>query len=421
MLLLLQVITARDAAGETALSSLVHNPLCIKALKHFFTPKSNTKKLPKTNPYRMTSLRSHRTRGGPRSHSPYDVPGHRKQFAPIALPTDAATNTHDMPSTGTTGAGTASTSSASETPLGQSLNDTALVNMISQLVKKQIKEELSKDPSLQLKIPTDTGNDVTTSSASSEEKQATDKESKSDDSMHAENSDAKAPTLIRAQPDCSTLQPPSLARPLSPMFPGLIGEGESISVQEEKKTPSVNKPQGGFVSIMLSLVNNWTCVVATLLGKWIPTEGEMSSSEISTEYSAQAVDYFIQQMLYNCDHVTVESFTDLIITKLNEGFATNKWTLDDVLHLEHGSLTMTESNVALIVGMKYIHSLVRLLAVELSDPVIIGDGENSDNSSRSKNLMVLLKLVCVYMCIGYVWVEGHYMCGEYNDCTVEHP
>ena len=230
--------------------------------------------------------------------------------------------------------------------------------------------------------------------------------------MAAESSDAKAPTLIRAQPDCSTINPsqlPSLPRPLSPMFPGLIGEGESTSAHEEKGIPSVNKPQGGFVSIMSSLVNNWTCTVATLLGKWIPGDealGEIPSSEINAEYSAQAMDYFIQQMLYNCDHVTVESFTDLIITKLNEGFATSKWTLDDVLHLEHGSCTMTETNVALIVGMKYVHCLVRLLAVELSDPVIIGEGENGNYNSRSKNLTVLLKLVCV----GCVCVQVHVGC-----------
>lgn len=408
--MLLQVVTARDGGEEIALSSLVHNPLCLKALKRYFNPKpvqSSTRKLPKTNPYRMTSsLRGHKSRGVPRSHSPYDAPGRRKHLAPMALPTDPATNTDNVPSTATT-SGAASTSSASvATPLSQSIDDTALVNMISQLVKKQIKEELSKDPSLQFKEPPDTGSDVTTSSTLSEGKQAAAKETNNN------GVDVEA-TLIRAQPDCSTINLPQLPplprpvspqvfpplKPLSPMFPGLVGEEESTSAQQEKKTPS-NKPLGSFVSIMSSLVNNWTCIVATLLGKCIPIggePGEIPCSETNTENSAQAIDYFIQEMLYNCDHVTVETFTDLIITKLNEGFAASKWTLDDVINLEHGNCVMTEANISLIISMKFVHSLVRLLAVELSDSVIIGEGENSERNGKSKNLITLIKLVHLYV------------------------
>ena len=53
-------------------------------------------------------------------------------------------------------------------------------------------------------------------------------------------------------------------------------------------------------------------------------------------------------------------------------------------------LAVTEDNVALIVAKKFLHSLVRLLAIELSDPVIGGE-ETSERANKNKTAIVLIQ------------------------------
>lgn len=177
---------------------------------------------------------------------------------------------------------------------------------------------------------------------------------------------------------------------LSPLFPNLTGQEDSKLSQQEDKPP-VSSAQ----AILLSLTTNWSSIVATILGRCLPSCGENprgipSDSDIKVEYNSQACDFFIQDMLYNCDYAVVESIADTIINQLNEGFAVNSWTLDDVLQLEDETVAVTENNVALIVSKKFLHSLVRLLAIELSDPVIEGE-ETNKRTNRTKNMIGLIQ------------------------------
>lgn len=260
--------------------------------------------------------------------------------------------------------------------LHQPQDTAAAISMVDQLVKKHIKEELSKDIiSKQPILPSSAVAAANIASCSDG--------TKIDDKQTEDVGSTNAP---KPQPDDNMS---SAAGRLSPLFPNLTGEDDSKSSQQGNKST-----HSGYISVLLSLTNNWPSIVTTILGKCLPSCGEgprgiptSSDNDIRVEYSSQACDHFIQDLLYNCDYTVAESIADTIIAKLNDGFAVDRWTLDDVLQLEDETVVVTEDNVALIVGKKFLHSLVRLLAIELSDPVIGGD----EASERTKSVIILIQ------------------------------
>ena len=185
-------------------------------------------------------------------------------------------------------------------------------------------------------------------------------------------------------PQVEQAGPPVIER-LSPMFPGLTADEECKSQEDKKQTTS-------HIDVLMSLTNNWPLIVTTIIGISVHSceKEPTADNDAKVKYSSQARDYFIQELLYNCDYSLAESIADTIIDQLNVGLASDKWTLDDVLQLEDDSVVVTEVNVALIVGKKFLHSLVRLLAIELSDPIIGGE-EAGERANKNKNVILLIQ------------------------------
>lgn len=260
---------------------------------------------------------------------------------------------------------------------------TSVTNAVDQLVKKHVKEELSKDKTDNQ--PTASPSPLTDSTTSGNSLQA----EASGNNVQAE--DVASNKIPKMESDDSV---PVTTGRLSPLFPHLTGEEDSKA--QEDKIPA-SSSHASYSSVLLSLTSNWSSIVTTILGICLPSCGEEpwgipndSDNEIRVDYSSQGCDHFMQDLLYNCDHRVAESIADNIIGKLNDGFATDRWTLDDVLQLEDDTVVVTEVNVALIVGKKFLHSLVRLLAIELSDPVIGGE-EASERTNKNKSVITLIQ------------------------------
>ena len=362
------MVTAKDSGGETALISLVHNSACLKALKTFFSCKpvrSVSKKMPRSNPYRMTlsAKNSRRGRHGQRHYNPHNID---------SLLSSSAT-THDTPTSKVTTP--TSNGVTNHTPSEVAMptlpeNAASIANMVDQLVRKHVNEELSKDDA--------------------------EKHSATEEATDAKPVTNTTPLTTQAEDGISKIKTDdgvaTTSGRLSPLFPTLTDEDKPQDVARGASTTATS-----YASVLLNLTGNWSLIVTTILGICLPFREEEprgipgdGDNDIRAEYSSQACDYFIQDLLYNCDHALAESIADTIITKLNEGFAADRWSPDDVLKLEDDSVVITEVNVALIVGKKFLHSLVRLLAIELSDPVIGGE-EVNERTSKNKSVVVLIQ------------------------------
>ena len=372
-------MTAKDLGGETVLASLVHNPTCLKALKSFFLcrpTRSASKKLPRSNPYRMPSaLKNARGRHSLRHYNPHNIE------SLLSSANSSVTDASTGKTTDSTSDGVAQ-QNASEVvvpSLCQPEGTSSVANMIDQLVKKHIKNELSKDI-IGGKQQT-AASDVTTT-ATAEVVTST-----------VDTDDTQAEDVVRIAIPNAQLEDNIPSAPigrLSPLFPNLTDE-EDLKPKEKKI--SVSTAHTDHTSILQRLTNNWSLIVTTILGICVPSceeEPRGIPTDHRVEYSSQACDHFIQELLYNCDYAVAECIGDTIIGKLNDGLAADRWTLDDVLQLEDEGVVVTEDNVALIVVKKFIHSIVRLLAIELSDPVIGGE-ENSERANKNKSVIVLIQ------------------------------
>ena len=363
-----------DAGGETALASLVHNPACLKALKSFFSCKparSASRKLPRGNPYRMTSsLKSTRGRHSLRPFNPHNIENLLSSSNVSTADTSSSKVTEATVSSGTN-------QIPSEVVMPPSLPEdaTSIANMVDQLVRKHVKEEI---------FGNNNEKQVTSSPPAAKPVQPA-------NSITSVNiNDVNVGTFNTEHEDGVA----TISGRLSPLFPNLTA-GEDPKSQEDKTTASHTHTSS--IDVLLSLTSNWPLIVTSILGRCLPSCGEEprgipsdGDNSLRGEYSSQACDYFIQDLLYNCDYAVAESVADTIIAQLNDGFALDKWTLDDVLQLEDDSVVVTEANVALIVGKKFLHSLVRLLAMELSDPVIGGE-EASERVNKNKSVIVLIQ------------------------------
>ena len=261
--------------------------------------------------------------------------------------------------------------------LCQPEDTSSVANMVDLVVPKHIKNELSKD--ITDKPQTASSVDITAPAAA--------KAVNSTASVDTQTEDTASINIPKVQLEDNIAS--SLGR-LSPLFPNLTGEEEPKS--QEDKIP-VTTTHTCHSSILLSLTNDWSLIVTTILGICVPSCGQEPRgipTDNRVEYSSQACDHFIQELLYNCDYTVAECIADTIISKLNDGLAVDRWTIDDVLQLEDDSVVVTEVNVALIVAKKFLHSLVRLLAIELSDPVIGGE-ETSERANKNKSVTVLIQ------------------------------
>ena len=307
--------------GETVLASLVHNPTCLKALKSYFSCKparSASKKLPRNNPYRIpSSLKSTRGRHSQRHYNPHNIES--LLLTPNASTTDASTS---KPNDSTAEGVTQQNPSDVIVPLlcepEEVSSDNNIRCMVDQLLTKHVRNELLKDTTDKLQTTPSSG--VTATKAIN-----------STASVNASDTPVEDVPGVQIEDNVT----PSIER-LSPLFPNLTGEEDSKS--REDKIPVMHTGHSG---ILLSLTTDWSLIVTTILGICVPSCGEDPRgipTDDRVEYNSQACDYFMQELLYNCDYTVAECIADTIISKLNDGLAGDRWTLDGVLQLEDESV-----------------------------------------------------------------------------------
>ncbi len=151
------------------------------------------------------------------------------------------------------------------------------------------------------------------------------------------------------------------------------------------------------VDLLQPLVSNWPCLVTTILGFYPTTDVSSDSCVLG---SVPSLDSFISHLLLNCDTEAVTVVVDTILGKMNNAMSlvgTNDLSLlsDETVWLKAQNLKLTEKNVALIVGRRFVESVVRVLAMNhsradntraTSQQPRPSDGKSHDNISYHMTL-----------------------------------
>ena len=201
----------------------------------------------------------------------------------------------------------------------------------------------------------------------------------------------------------------------------LLEESATKPLLEKVQTPSGEKQQQGNetgeeviendvdvgTQILEALVTNWPCIVATILGFYPPCvikftdrtsactledKGHSSivcdermesvssevGSRISFEFSTvHSIDSFVTNLVLNCEAATVDTIVATIVKKMNDAVFNsadpeNQVDLSllsesvDFTKLPEEVCCLNEYNTALLVGVRFMNSIVRLLGLEHS-------------------------------------------------------
>ena len=115
-------------------------------------------------------------------------------------------------------------------------------------------------------------------------------------------------------------------------------------------------------SMLLSVFTSWPCIVTTILGFCPPFLSP--SGSIGKLSSVQILDDFVISLFLNCDKSLVSSLVSTIIAHMNKSLEANA-DLSQV-DLQGDLRGLTESNIALYVGMRFLKSVVRIMSLEHS-------------------------------------------------------
>ena len=277
----------------------------------------------------------------------------------------------------------------------------------------------------------DAGTSTSKASESNTNDQADTPKSKSLQPNLAKLSDLSVPvpSVSFSSPDANLLENGTKTPPLE--------KGETVSGEEQegsKLGEQATESDADIGAEMLqALVTNWPCIVATILGFYPPcvtkvtdkttcstlvdrehsssADGafqdekmECESSSITLEFSTvHSIDSFVTNLVLNCEDTTVDTIVATIIERMNNAVFESTDPENQVdLSLLSESVDFTKSpeevcllnehNTALLVGVRFMNSVVRLMGLE---------------HSRVKNAFVEMQQMrqanagtctCMYMC-----------------------
>ena len=178
---------------------------------------------------------------------------------------------------------------------------------------------------------------------------------------------------------------------LTAASPLLLNSAPSYKISNVDSVCSCRRRESGGVSgvdLLEPLASNWPCLVATILG-FYPT----SDCDSVTFNSVHSLDNFTSHLLLNCDSDTVMVVVDTIVSNMNAVVpslvdSSDMCLLtDDIKWANTQNLKITEKNVPLVVGRRFVESVVRVLAMNHSRA---GNALSTTQSSRqpdSKSFM----------------------------------
>ena len=204
-----------------------------------------------------------------------------------------------------------------------------------------------------------------------------------------------------------------------PSETNLLEESGTITSSEKAETPCGEEQQGNETGeqatendvdigaqILEALVTNWPGIVATVLGFYLPCmikltnrtstledKGHSNTCDASQENmeclscptssatlefnTVHSVDSFVTNLVLNCEDTTVDMIVAAIVERMNEAVFNstdpeNQVDLSllsesvDFTKLPEEVCVLNEHNTALLVGVRFMNSVVRLLGLEHS-------------------------------------------------------
>ena len=203
------------------------------------------------------------------------------------------------------------------------------------------------------------------------------------------------------------------------------GSEDLISFTSEiNGSRSQNKDVSG-LPVLIQLAKSWPCIVATILGEWPfgSPDGNTGGSDtrmgeepaqitsLPSPSDACSVDALVQSLLAHADESVLLSFVETIVEAMNRHAA--DLSLETVLNSQTLSAPLSRANVAFSVGLRFLRSVVRQMAIHLSQSSLsyidlrtrVGgsNGVSSLRSGQSDNMEFKRKTRLV---IGTWKVEG---------------
>ena len=214
------------------------------------------------------------------------------------------------------------------------------------------------------------------------------------------------PCVSFSSPDTNLLENGTKTPPPEKVQTACNGEKELESSKVGEQAAECDADIGA--EMLQALVTNWPCIVATVLGFYPPCvtkvtdrttcstvedrehsssgggafqeeeKMECESSNITLEFSmVHSIDSFVTNLVLNCEDTTVDTIVATIVERMNNAVFESTDPENQVdLSLLSESVDFTESpeevcvlnqhNTALLVGVRFMNSVVRLLGLEHS-------------------------------------------------------
>lgn len=193
-----------------------------------------------------------------------------------------------------------------------------------------------------------------------------------EDAQQADSDETAKPVEDKASPSGNDL---TAAAATDSPTPDLISFPSTVaSVPDDLSSDSL--------PVLIQLTQSWPSVASTVLGYHpmgtsaggadvgIPKEpkGFGGSSQKDSSHSGQmescSLDAFVFELLSHADEAVLVSFVETIVTEMNKH--PHLLTLDAVHRISEINIPPAARDVALMVGIKFLRSVIRQLAVHLS-------------------------------------------------------
>ncbi len=222
-------------------------------------------------------------------------------------------------------------------------------------------------------------------------------------------------------PLMTDVMPSPVDRPSSGSNSTSLPHASGLSEPLQPKTYKSSTPEcscraqasasGEGVDLLQPLVSDWPCLVATILG-FYPTSDTPSDQ---TFCSVHSLDSFTSHLLLHCQVETVTVLVDTLVRKMNEALSLPKPSdlsllTDNVEWMKIKSCSLSEGNVALLVGRRFVESAVRVLAMNHSRASNIVATSQQPRTSESKShdcVYCHMTIMCSTDNRGSDWTEAN--------------
>lgn len=384
------VATAQDSIGETTLASVVHNTKCLEALQEISKGQSSQQQEP-SNSQQSTDVPPPPTLT-PANHD-------LRMYHNYTTLTDLIHNEHAYSQERTNNAGVggaglrlprATLPVMPYATLAEYLDSFSTQVDLGQVIRDHVSIPTSNQDS------GETSQIITAESAQSNSEMET-RHSPSTgvaQSDHTQSDESTPPLPVTTSGSTdetkndSVLQKVQAVEQSSSDSHGVTTSSPKVKTQLGTSTTNSNKPVsfGAFcschthnrdspasdINMLPHLASSWPCVVTTILG-FYPNPDTVDPSTPDHYYlsSVHALDSFTSDLILNCDGNTVTALVGTVTSKMNEAISlanSNDLSLltETIDWSKVQRSKVTESNVALIAGRRFLESVVRVLAMKHS-------------------------------------------------------